>query len=161
VPFGVKPGGQQCDTPIGLCSSETLATYADIDAPCCRTCPDFGGGRNWFWQCALPRSTAGVYTFEMVAGQFYFMGTCKVTVDAASVTIGDCEIAAGWTATVAHFYLGETPSGTCAPGQFGYQESFPATTGPLPTTVSRSVLRTQSAGTMPPIFVMLRMETQR
>mgnify|MGYP001811139086 CR=1 FL=1 len=94
----------------------------------------------------------------MIAGQFYYMGTCDVAVTSSAVTVGNCHIAPGWTADLAHFYLGEEPNDSCSPGGFGYQQSFTATTGALPASVSTSMAR---SGSNEPVYVMLHMDTQR
>lgn len=99
-----------------------LASATATETPCCRTCTDFAGTNNWFWQCSLPRtdsSTTATYTFDTIAGQFYYMGKCDVIVSEETVAVQDCIVAPGWTATTVHFYLGKTISTTCAPGQFG------------------------------------------
>lgn len=152
VPFGVPKTGKKCNTAF-LCPSSDLAACTDASAPCCRTCKDFAGSQNWFWQCTLPRSVAATYTFEMLAGQYYYMGKCQVTVSSTQVVIGGCQVAPGWAAAKANFYLGKTPSTTCSPGKFGYEKVFSATTGALPS-VGTSMTRKSTD----PIFVMLHFD---
>jgi hypothetical protein len=167
VQFGTKPDGQKCSTDAYLCPNTDLASATATETPCCRTCTDFAGTNNWFWQCSLPRtdsSTTATYTFDMIAGQFYYMGKCDVIVSEETVAVQNCIVAPGWTATTVHFYLGKTNSTTCAPGQFGsgptgYTESFPATTGLLP--VGWFVPRTYTGGVPDPIYVMMHFNSQR
>lgn len=161
IPFGVKPPGQQCITPPGLCTTSSLSAVPSSQAPCCRTCRDFSSSNQWFWQCTLPSvytDAPATYTFEMIAGQYYYMGRCEVVVSSTTVTVQNCIVADGWTATKAHIYLGETVSNTCSPGQFGYQATFSATTGPLPPAVTRTMTRSTATS---PVFVMLHLDAQR
>jgi hypothetical protein len=126
---------------------------SDAGTPCCTTC-----GTRWFWQCRLPTASSS-YTFNILAGQFYYGGTCTVTVTASQVTIGGCNMASGWTASKVDFYLAENKptNNQCAPGQYGFtQELSPAKTGAL--GVSRVMNRTNSGS---PVFVQMHMDVER
>lgn len=74
------------------------------------------------------------------------------------VTVGNCEVASGWNASVAHFYLGEIPSNKCAPGQWGGTFNLvnlgTPTTGSLGPTITRTLTRTAPTAD---IYVMLHM----
>lgn len=89
----------------------------------------------------------------MIAGQFYYMGTCDVTVSSNAVTVNNCVVASNWATSVVHIYLGETPSTTCAPGQFGFQVGYtPQVTGSL--SVTKTMARSSPGA---PVYVMLHM----
>jgi hypothetical protein len=126
---------------------------SDADTPCCTTC-----GSRWFWQCRLP-TTSTSYTFNILAGQFYYGGACTVTVTGTQVTVGGCNMALGWTASKVDFYLAEQKptDNQCAPGQYGFtQELSPAKPGAL--GVSRVMDRTNAGS---PIFVQVHMNVER
>jgi hypothetical protein len=158
IPFGVttERDEDKCSTPEYLCPSPLA--LPSPPAPCCTPCSDFLSSGNWFWQCRIPPPTnvrSQDFTFEMLAGQFFPMGRCVVTVTAAQVTVSNCEVASTWSTSVVHFYLGETPSTTCAPGRWGgtFELAAPAT-GNLGPAITRTLTRSSATSD---IFVMLHM----
>lgn len=137
VTLGTTDDDEKCNTASYLCKAPVSGTVK----PCCTPCgsvPGSSGGSPWFWQCILPRSSSSVtYTFEVLAGQFYPVGTCDVTVAGSQVSVANCNIATPWSATAAEFYLSGQSSDTCSPGQVkgdtdtGIGFEFAPTTGAL------------------------------
>jgi hypothetical protein len=147
---------KKCDTNAFKGDNTLCSPGIDSPAttPCCTPC----GGKGWFWQCRLP-TTSSSYTFNILAGQFYYGGTCTVTVTAAKVTFGGCNMAPGWTASKVDVYLAQVKAegNDCSPGQYGFtQELSPAKTGAL--GVSRVMDRSTASS---PIYVQMHMAVAR
>lgn len=155
---------QQCNT-VDFRGSSTLCDPKlgqgnPTVKPCCTPCKDFlSKGGNWFWQCRLPAQSSGsaTYKFNMLAGQYYYGGTCDVTMTASSAAVSGCTIADGWTASKVDIYLSTTmKTDNCAPGSFGFSESLnPPQSGNLAPGKSITLSSGQD------VFVMLHMNVER